>query len=164
MTQAISKLRQTKHGHRTDARIGEASRPGQKRKSNTDEPDVDVDASWVCSKCTTWNNEFLKYCEICGGVKRPRRTETGVSAAAQIRTPPKAPARVVTLVASLAKVHLSPILPDTKPLVDGSPTGVSATPAGVMDIYLPAKVKRNLELIFSSFANNSENNYSPQRC
>ena len=46
---------------------------------------------------------------------------------AQSRTAPtSAPAPVVTPVAPLTKVHISPVLPDIKPLVDSSPTGMSA--------------------------------------
>ena len=127
-TQAVSKLRQTKYGHRGDAHNGEESHPGAKRTSNTDEPDAD--ASWACSKCTLRNNEFLRSCEMCAWFKRLRRTETGVSAAA--------PA------AALAKVHLSPVLPDIKPLVGSSPTGMSAAPAEVKEICLPAPAQTNV--------------------
>ena len=41
-TQAVSKSRQARYGHRGDAHIGEASHPGPKRTSNTDGPDTDV--------------------------------------------------------------------------------------------------------------------------
>ena len=84
-TQAASKLRQTEYGHRGDAHIGEASHPGPKRMSHTDAPDVD--AVWACGMCTSWNHEYLKSCETCGSVKRPRCTTTGVSAATQTHSP-----------------------------------------------------------------------------
>ena len=61
---------------------------------------------------------------MCGWFKRPRRTETGISHAAPV--------------APLAEVHLLPVLPDSKPLVGSSPTGMSATPAEVKEICLPA--------------------------
>ena len=103
-TQAASRLQQAKYGHRGDAHIGEASHPGPKRMSLTDEPDVD--AGWACSVCTSWNHELMKSCEFCERVKRPRRTKTGVGAATQTRTAPTsalAPDSVVTPVAPPAQ-------------------------------------------------------------
>ena len=136
-TRAVSKTQQTRYGHRGDAHIGEASHPGPKRISHTDAPDVD--AVWACGVCTSWNHKDLKSCETCDSVKRPRRTKTGVSAAAQTRTvPTSAPAPVVTPVAPPANVQPSPTLPGMKTLVDSSPIGTGAAPAEMEEICLPA--------------------------
>ena len=80
--EADSKLQQTKYGYRGDAHIGEASHAGPENISLIDDK-PDVEAGWSCNVCTSLNHELLRSCEMCGRVKRPRRTETGVGDAAR---------------------------------------------------------------------------------
>ena len=166
--EAASKLRQTKYGYRGDAHIGEASHPGPKNISLTDDK-PDVEAGWWGNGCAARNHELLKSCEMCGRVKKPRRTETGVGDAARTHKQIQNADNLFEAIAASCtqfeqdygepvpappKQQLSIGMPELEPVITpvAPPANVSAgaAPAEMEEICLSVPAEK--DLLFTGFS------------